>query len=348
MHRAILRLTTAAAIAVSLGFVWTVGQSGLQQTNRNLCELWASLPLWRYEQCEFQNILVLLWLAAAITAAMYLLIEAFQLSFVRRYVTIGAAAIKDNIRHYRYPHRLYLQVESVSQILGSKVIFAWILVIGGTCSLFIGAVLLAVSKVAAPQGTVVFSNSSSPVPPLPQATSNSTPLQAPLAVGSTKPRPRYDQTDRENMRTALRRLRDLHDKELEPARISLSKIVQIWNGIIRQKSAADISDELKPARDVIRESAKELDQILYQYRDYDDELRPIVFPTAENLCHTMDSALSMLIDDLDELAKAQNVNVAKWIAPRYQEMADRLSKFDGWVGSMDSIVTRRSKELREQ
>jgi hypothetical protein len=41
----IVRLVFAAAVAVSLGFVWTVGQSGLTQVNRNLCELWASLPL---------------------------------------------------------------------------------------------------------------------------------------------------------------------------------------------------------------------------------------------------------------------------------------------------------------
>jgi hypothetical protein len=84
--RTIIRLSFAAALAVSVGFVWTVGQTGLQQTNRNLCELWASLPLPKYESCEFQNALVYVWACAALVAVIWLLLEFFRLGPVRHHV----------------------------------------------------------------------------------------------------------------------------------------------------------------------------------------------------------------------------------------------------------------------
>jgi hypothetical protein len=62
---------------VSLGFVWTVGQGGLKQTNTNLCELWRSLPVPAYESCEFQQVLVYIWLGAAILGAVYIFIELY-------------------------------------------------------------------------------------------------------------------------------------------------------------------------------------------------------------------------------------------------------------------------------
>jgi hypothetical protein len=64
--RHIARLLLATAAAVSIGFVWTVGQAGLAPTNRNLCDLWASLPMLpTYKACEFQNSLVYAALFAA-------------------------------------------------------------------------------------------------------------------------------------------------------------------------------------------------------------------------------------------------------------------------------------------
>lgn len=61
MLRNLVRLTVAVAVAVTTGFTWTVGQSGLRQTNSNLCDLWKSLPLPSYPSCEFQYVLPLVW-----------------------------------------------------------------------------------------------------------------------------------------------------------------------------------------------------------------------------------------------------------------------------------------------
>jgi hypothetical protein len=81
--RGVFRLLLATAAAVSVGFIWTVGQAGLAQTNRNLCDLWAALPLPPYKACEFQNALVYI---ALIAAALLLIWGAAEivLSILRR------------------------------------------------------------------------------------------------------------------------------------------------------------------------------------------------------------------------------------------------------------------------
>jgi hypothetical protein len=73
-----IRLLWVAVIAMSVGFVWTVGQTGLKQTNANLCELWRSLPLPPYQTCEFQEALVYIWLAAALVGAIYIFFEVYR------------------------------------------------------------------------------------------------------------------------------------------------------------------------------------------------------------------------------------------------------------------------------
>jgi len=84
MHQAhtptqsVICLLWVAVIAVSVGFVWTVAQTGLKQTNTNLCELWRSLPLPPYQTCEFQEALVYIWLAAAPLGAIYIFFELYR------------------------------------------------------------------------------------------------------------------------------------------------------------------------------------------------------------------------------------------------------------------------------
>ena len=70
--RNLVRASMLAAIALSGGFTWTVGQSGLSATNRNLCELWASLPIPAYPKCEFQNFLVYVWMAVAAMSVIWI------------------------------------------------------------------------------------------------------------------------------------------------------------------------------------------------------------------------------------------------------------------------------------
>jgi hypothetical protein len=80
--RNLVRASVIGALALSGSFTWTVGQSGLLQTNRNLCELWASLPLPKYPNCEFQNVLVYLWMLIAALSVVWILYE--TIAWLRR------------------------------------------------------------------------------------------------------------------------------------------------------------------------------------------------------------------------------------------------------------------------
>ncbi len=79
MFFSLVRLLFATAIAVTLGFTWTVGQGGLKQTNSNLCDLWSSLLLPPYPNCEFQFVLPALWIVAFTVAVIWALVELYRL-----------------------------------------------------------------------------------------------------------------------------------------------------------------------------------------------------------------------------------------------------------------------------
>jgi len=91
--RTIIRFVLGAIAAVNLSFIWTVGQTGLSQTNKNLCELWASmrkavpesLPgLPEYQNCEFERLLVYGALAASAAIISWFAIEVLLWALKRR------------------------------------------------------------------------------------------------------------------------------------------------------------------------------------------------------------------------------------------------------------------------
>lgn len=62
----------AVLLAMSGGYVWTVGQSGLKTTNQNLCDLVNSLSPWPLEGCKVQVWVATLWIALAAIATLCL------------------------------------------------------------------------------------------------------------------------------------------------------------------------------------------------------------------------------------------------------------------------------------
>lgn len=62
----------AGLLVMSGGYVWTVGQSGLNNTNQNLCDLVNSLAPYTFEGCKVQLWIVGLWALLCVAAAVYL------------------------------------------------------------------------------------------------------------------------------------------------------------------------------------------------------------------------------------------------------------------------------------
>jgi hypothetical protein len=72
MGRIFLRSAAAGLLILSTGYTWTVGQSGLEATNHNLCDLVNSLSPWAFDGCRVQLWIVALWGALCVAAAVYL------------------------------------------------------------------------------------------------------------------------------------------------------------------------------------------------------------------------------------------------------------------------------------
>jgi hypothetical protein len=63
---------------VTGGFTWTVGQAGLDVTNRNLCDLVSSISSWSITNCHVSNWLVWLWGFGVVGALLFLIIDAIR------------------------------------------------------------------------------------------------------------------------------------------------------------------------------------------------------------------------------------------------------------------------------
>jgi hypothetical protein len=79
--RAIMRNLTSLAfrifsglLVMTFGYTWTVGQSGLDRVNNNLCELWAG-TFAKPSSCEFNKYILWLWGLGALVAALFLIFD---------------------------------------------------------------------------------------------------------------------------------------------------------------------------------------------------------------------------------------------------------------------------------
>src|SRR5262245_6951089 len=69
-----LRILSGLCV-LTFGYVWTVGQAGLNSTNKNLCELWNAVWPWPWESCAFHTAILMLWAVAAIVSLTFLITE---------------------------------------------------------------------------------------------------------------------------------------------------------------------------------------------------------------------------------------------------------------------------------
>ena len=83
----------AGLLVVSGGYTWTVGQSGLNQTNQNLCDLVNSLSPYSFEGCKVQLWIVGLWGLLCVAAFVYLAWAAVGF-FRRKWSPVVSAFLK--------------------------------------------------------------------------------------------------------------------------------------------------------------------------------------------------------------------------------------------------------------
>lgn len=65
----------SALFVMTFGFAWTVGQAGLETTNRNLCELVTALSPVAVRDCHVANWIVWLWGLGAVAAFIFLIVD---------------------------------------------------------------------------------------------------------------------------------------------------------------------------------------------------------------------------------------------------------------------------------
>lgn len=69
-------------LVVTFGFTWTVGQAGLEATNKNLCDLMSAVWFEPVTDCSFPTWIIWLWGLGAVAALVFLIVDAVR--FVRR------------------------------------------------------------------------------------------------------------------------------------------------------------------------------------------------------------------------------------------------------------------------
>jgi hypothetical protein len=146
----------------------------------------------------------------------------------------------------------------------------------------------------------------------------------------------------------LGRVQRLIDGPSRAAYSDLSEITQRWEANLRQWGAEGLSAKLKPIRNKFRITEREMDALLGENSLLYEELRPVVYDTPNSPGYGVDSALSMLIDDLDELAGAQNVNVGKWTRPRFEESGKMAIAYWDWIRKATQRIGDKLQQVRER
>lgn len=94
-----LRILSGLCV-LTFSYVWTVGQTGLNATNKNLCELWNAVWPWPWQDCTFHTAILVLWAVGAVVSIVFLITE-FVRWLVARATPAFAGNASDLMRDYQ-------------------------------------------------------------------------------------------------------------------------------------------------------------------------------------------------------------------------------------------------------
>ncbi|HEX2656591.1 MAG TPA: hypothetical protein VHN11_23475 [Xanthobacteraceae bacterium] len=164
----------------------------------------------------------------------------------------------------------------------------------------------------------------------------------------TYTKPRFEPEEIRRMLLCLGQLRDIIDLRSRPAYESLLEITQQWDLLLRQIGPRPMAERLSPIRNEVRAAERATDKIFNENQHYWNELRPVMYDGPHPPGDGLDSALSMMLDDLMELAGAQNVDVNKWLRPKFEETVKMSIQYGDWIGKVSHRLTEKTRDLREE
>ncbi len=257
----------------------------------------------------------------------------FQVWFAPTMVGVGAD--QDGI--FR---RLYLQGVSVKTALGPKVTLAWVLIIGAVAVFIVGVALL----VTADRGRPSFVETPTATNAAPTARPPQTITVAPTSA--PKVRPRYEPEEIGRMLKMVGELRDILDMRCAPTYSQIHTAMQTWRRDIPTDGAFGIAKRFSDLRVALNECGQAIARVFDSNLQFRDEIFPTVADDKNSFGDTA-SILSDLTLDLNELGKASNINVERFITPKLQSLETALQKFGQWVGQSNKRLAEKQKELRE-
>jgi hypothetical protein len=151
------------------------------------------------------------------------------------------------------------------------------------------------------------------------------PMVAPVSPPSPvsqplPPRPYYEPEDISQILTALREMRGIIDKmptseETEALRWNWSKTLK------RDGGAAEMAAKLKDIGVRVLAGMNALGKLTeVDHKHYSAELHPVAFlPVEQQYVGAFSGASSQLASELNDLARAQDIDVEKWTQPTFNE-----------------------------
>lgn len=117
--------------------------------------------------------------------------------------------------------------------------------------------------------------------------------------------------------------------------------------LLAKGGASALLGKLQPIRDGMRQANKDLNQLFFEYRYYDAELRPVLAGYASALGWE-DNSLTPIIDDLNKYSGSPPDVLQALVRDRYVEWAnDSAPHFGKWYGGAEARIAAETKRIRE-
>lgn len=117
--------------------------------------------------------------------------------------------------------------------------------------------------------------------------------------------------------------------------------------ILKKEGSSALIAKLQPIRDAMRRANADLNQLFFDYRYYNAELRPVL-AGYDSALGWQDGSLTPIIDDLNKYSSGPPDVLEALIRDRFIEWANgRSSHFGKWYGGAEVRIANETKKIRE-